>query len=116
MQFVAAGLGRESIWKDLNRQIFLGNDRFVERMQAKQEGLSDAVGVPNVQKRPPATPLDKISSEYDDRNKGILASYATGEYSYQQIADHYGLHFTTVGKIVRRARVEQSKNNEWLQS
>ncbi len=25
----------------------------------------------------------------------------TGAYSYQQIADHFGIHFTTVGRIVR---------------
>jgi|GEM_PF-197857 hypothetical protein len=27
-----------------------------------------------------------------------------GEYSYQQISDLYGLHFTTVGNIVQDAR------------
>ncbi|RLA11432.1 MAG: addiction module toxin RelE, partial [Gammaproteobacteria bacterium] len=34
----------------------------------------------------------------------IVEAYATGSYSYQQIADYYALHFTTVGKIVRNAR------------
>ena len=39
-----------------------------------------------------------------DRNEGIVAAYETGTYSYQQIADLYGFHFTTVGKILRKAR------------
>jgi hypothetical protein len=26
-----------------------------------------------------------------------------GEYSYQQIAEFFGVHFTTVGRIVRRS-------------
>ena len=109
-EFVAAGIGQESIWKGLNRQVFLGNDRFVERMQAKDEGLSRTVGVPKVQKRPPAPPLEQLMTEYADRNEAILAAYVTGEYSYQQIADHAGLHFTTVGKIVRRARAVAQKD------
>ncbi len=104
VQFVAEGIGKESIWKDLNRQIYLGDEAFVERMQAKHEGLSKTVGVPKVQKRPPAPALEQLASRYKSRNEGIVATYTTGEYSYQQIADFYGLHFTTVGKILRKAR------------
>jgi DNA-directed RNA polymerase specialized sigma24 family protein len=32
-----------------------------------------------------------------------VRAHATGAYSYQQIADHFGIHFTTVGRIVRGA-------------
>jgi len=104
VNFVNDGIGLKSIWGDLNRQVFLGDDHFVERMQAKQEGLSDQVGIPKAQRRPPAPPLDQISLHYSSRDEGIIVAHATGEYSYQQIADHYGLHFTTVGKVVRKAR------------
>lgn len=30
-----------------------------------------------------------------------FTAYATGGYSYQKIADYFGVHFTTVGRIVR---------------
>ena len=100
--FVAEGRGAESIWNNLKRQIYLGDDRFVETMQAKSEGLSEAVGVPKTQTRPPAPPIEELASKYRNRHEAIAAIYATGEYSYQQIADFYGLHFTTVGKIVRK--------------
>jgi hypothetical protein len=46
VQFVDEGVQEESIWKDLNRQIFLGDDRFVTSMQAMSEGLPDTLGVP----------------------------------------------------------------------
>jgi hypothetical protein len=107
VEFVAKGIGKESIWRDVSRQIYLGDEAFVERMQAKCEGLSKTVGVPQVQKRPPAPPLEELASKYEDRNQGIVVAYATGEYSYQQIADFYGLHFTTIGKILRKARALQ---------
>ena len=105
--FVSEGIGKESIWRDLNRQIYLGDEGFVARMQAQCEGLSETLGVPQAQKRPPAPPLEELASGYEDRNQGIVAAYATGEYSYQQIADFYELHFTTIGKILRKARASQ---------
>jgi putative transposase len=105
--FVSQGAGQESIWRDLTRQIYLGDEAFVERMQAKCEGLSETVGVPKAQQRPPAKPLEDLAARYEDRNQAIVAAYATGEYSYQQIADFFGLHFTTIGKILRKARQSQ---------
>ncbi len=104
VQFVDEGVREEPIWKNLNRQIFLGNDEFVARMQAMNKSLPDTVGVPRAQRRPPAPPLAVLSAEIPDRDEAIVAAYATGEYSYQEIADFFGLHFTTVGKIVRVAR------------
>ena len=32
------------------------------------------------------------------------AANASGGYSYQQIGDYFKLHFTQIGKIVRKAR------------
>jgi DNA-directed RNA polymerase specialized sigma24 family protein len=104
LQFVDEGAQEESIWKDLNRQIFLGDDRFVTRMQAMRESLPNTVGVPLAQQRSPAPPLAALTSELPNRDEAIVAAYATGEYSYQEIAEFFGLHFTTVGKIVRAAR------------
>ncbi len=34
------------------------------------------------QRRPPALPLEKIAQAHANRNKAIVAIYATGEYSY----------------------------------
>ena len=39
VQFVDEEIQEESIRKDLNRQIFLGDDRFVTRMQAMSDRL-----------------------------------------------------------------------------
>jgi len=105
-QFVAEGVGKASIWQGLNRQIFLGNNTFVERAQAMDECLPGKIGVPKAQARPPAPTLEVLASSFSKRNDAIVAAHATGEYSYQQIADYFGLHFTTVGKIVRQARSE----------
>ncbi len=104
MQFIAEGIDRESIWKDLNRQVFLGDDRFVSRMQAEAKGKSKDFNIPRVQRRPPAPSLQAIAEAHESRNHAIVAAHASGAYSYQQIAEFLGLHFTTVGKIVRAAK------------
>ena len=38
------------------------------------------------------------------RDEAIIAAHASGGYSYQQIAEHFDVHFTTVGRIVRAAK------------
>ena len=109
-EFVAQGIDQESIWNNLNRQVFLGDNNFVLRMQDKIKKLSQDVNIPKVQRRSPARPLKEIEKTCASRNVAIVAAYATGEYSYQQLADFFNVHFTTVGNIVRKARTDQFKN------
>jgi hypothetical protein len=100
-QFVAEGIKSVSPWLNLKGQIFLGDEQFVQRMQSRIQTGNDDVQIPIAQRRPPPPPLDTIVERSPDRNAAILEAYATGGYSYQQIADHFGVHFTTVGKIIR---------------
>ncbi len=111
-QFVAQGIGQESIWRLLNRQVFLGDDRFVQQMQQKAKALPEDFNIPKAQRRPPAPSLKKLAEVHACRNAAIVAMYATGEYSYSQIAAFFNMHFTTVGKIVREAKAESNKKDE----
>ena len=96
-------MGQESIWKDLRGQIYLGDDDFVEQMQGKMGERQVDVNIPRVQQQAPAPMLNAIRRRHDNRDEGIRAAYETGVYSYQQIAAQFGVHFTTVGRIVRGA-------------
>ena len=100
-QFVAEGINAASPWSNLKGQVFLGDEQFVLRMQARLRSGKDDVQIPIVQRRPPPPPLAEIERHAQDRNAAIVSAYATGGYSYQQLADYFGVHFTTVGKIVR---------------
>ncbi|MBW6453925.1 MAG: hypothetical protein K0A92_09125 [Methyloprofundus sp.] len=53
-------------------------------------------------------PLAEYQKLIASRNEAIISAYATGEYSYQQIADFFELHFTSIGKIIRAASSEKS--------
>jgi len=103
-RFVQEGIGAESIWAGLSRQVFLGDHRFVERMQRKLGAQRDDVQIPKVQRRKPPPSLEQLYRKAGSRDVAIAAAHATGEYSYSQIGAFFGLHFATVGRIVRKAK------------
>ena len=83
---------------------FLGDDQFVERMQAHIQPNNDVVQIPLAQRRRAPPSLAVIERQAADRNAAMIAAHATGVYSHQQIADYFGVYFTTVGKVVRDGR------------
>ena len=103
-RFIAEGLNQNTLNTRLNRQIFLGDDSFISDLLTPTAGSPLDPNIPRVQQRSPAQPLDYFSTTFLCRNEGIIAAYRTGEFSYHQIAKHYGVHFTTVGRIVRAAK------------
>jgi putative transposase len=109
-RFVAQGIGADSLWQGLRGQIYLGDEDFVRRMQARLGPKArDDINVPRTQRRGPAPALASIETACKDRDQAVLAAHDTGAYSYQQIAEHFGIHFTTVGRIVRAGRKARSK-------
>ena len=88
-------------WGELQQQIYLGDEKFVKRVQRKVGIQGDELSIPRAQRRVPAPTLAKIAAKYPERNDAIYAAYATGAYSYREIAEYYGLHLATVGRVIR---------------
>lgn len=108
--FVLDGIGKGSIWSALRQQIYLGDDGFVKRMQDQGEVRGDVLSIPKRQRRAPPPSLAQIDAASTDRNSAIVAAYATGAYSYREIAAFYKLHLATVGRIVRNHWMLQCEN------
>jgi REP element-mobilizing transposase RayT len=100
--FVRAGNSAESIWRHLNRQVFLGDDGFVARVQAQGGARPDDLNIPRTQRRPPPLPLADIAAANDSRDAAMRAAWASGGYSYREIGDYFGVHLSTVGRAVRQ--------------
>ena len=101
MDFVRAGVGLPSVWEQLSGQVFLGSERFLKRMQAMSDKA--AIGeIPRAQRRPVAKPLDYYQTKYRDAKAAMIAAYATGDYTLQAIADHFGVHYATVSRAVKK--------------
>lgn len=39
----------------------------------------------------------------------MARAFATGVYSMQEIADHFGVHYATVSRAVRRLEAEETR-------
>ncbi len=103
-QFVREGKGQPGPWESLRNQVYLGSEAFVERMAAKLESTEKLSEIPGTQRRPIAPPLADIHSSSPDRNTAIRAAHASGAYSMKEIGLHFGLHYSSVSRIVRDAR------------
>jgi len=103
-KFVAEGMHTPSPWLNLKSQVFLGSEQFVASMQTQLKELKDEIQIPRAQRRPPPPTLEAIERQAADRNSAIIAAYSTGGYTYQQLADYFGVFFTTIGRIVRSGR------------
>ncbi|MDT8283158.1 MAG: helix-turn-helix domain-containing protein [Gammaproteobacteria bacterium] len=78
-------------------------------MQKKVLVQGDELSIPRAQRRGPAPTLTRIAARHRTRDDAIVAAYATGAYSYREIAEHFGIHLATVGRIVR-TRMLQCEN------
>lgn len=102
-RFVDAGVGRESIWTKLRNDIYLGSDTFVEQMQARV-GPKNLRGVSKSQLRPFAKPLSWFQDNFPNRYEAMARAYLSGGHTHESIASHFGVHYRTVIRAVKRAK------------
>lgn len=107
IRFVGEGAGGLS--RDVERSIFLGDESFIRQALQRVGEMKEDFDIPKVQRRAPPPTLEWIMHAYPDRDAAMVAAHATGEYSYAEIARCFGVHFTTVGRVVRRARLEMKR-------
>lgn len=100
-RFVLEGIGAPGVWANLTQQIYLGDERFVKRMQAKVGRSEEELNIPRAQRRKPAPSLAALGRRHRNRDEAMVAAHATGAYSYGEIGEYFGLHPASVGRIVR---------------
>lgn len=89
-QFVAEGKNQPAPWAFLKNQIYLGSDKFVERMQKQIEADKDLSEIPSSQRRAVAKPLSVYERKASDRDSAIILAYNNGGYSMKEIGDYFG--------------------------
>ncbi len=105
-EFVAEGLGQPSVWEGLRHQVFLGSDRFVERPAGASRPPKRLREAPRAQRRPLAKPLAFFERTSPDRREAMARAFLSGVYTMQETADHFGVHYSTVSRAVRRVEVD----------
>ena len=101
VDFIRAGAGMPSVWERLRGQVYLGSDAFLQRIQALSDKTSLAE-IPRTQRRPLAQPLTYYRESIADPHAAMAAAYATGDYTMRQIADAFGVHYSTVSRALKK--------------
>lgn len=113
-KFVKDGIGSEPIWKDVKAQSVLGGDEFVESLTEHVRGREQVPEIPKSQRFINRPALAEIlgSEVIDDRrrrDKAVRKAVFEHGYTQKEVADHLGLHFTSVSRIVKKVSEERAK-------
>lgn len=108
-QFVNLEIGKKTIWTDLKGQAILGEDKFVDSLIEHLRKHKDIPDIPKSQRYVNRPSLEKIFSEEilrDKAKRDKKMTEAVEKYGYLQceIADHLGMYFTSVSRIMKRER------------
>ena len=105
-KFVAEGMGGEmQPWKEVVGQVFLGGESFVARMEELLGNRREIGEIPRAQRYPGRPPLrvlfaDITADSRQQRNNRITEAHITHGYTLKEIADHLGIHYTTISRLV----------------
>jgi len=94
--------GDDDLWQNLRQQIYLGSEEFVAEVQSRIDPSQDLSEIPGAQRRPAAEPLSWYAEQYPDRGEAMAQAYLSGAYTLAAIARHFGVHYSTVSRAVRR--------------
>ena len=102
--FVGNGHDKTNIWLDLRQQIYLGDEQFTAAIQDQPRSDVDLSEVPRPQHRVAAVPIAHYAALADSQQEAMKQVYDTGQYSLRQIADYWGVHYSTVSRAVGRGK------------
>jgi len=102
--FVSKGIGLPSPFDKLQKQVYLGDEAFVERMLGFVDEKYSLREIPKAQCRPAAKKLSHYLETSKTRNEAICLAYQTGGYSLVAIGEHFNLHYSRVSRIISQAK------------
>ncbi len=108
-QFVHWGIGEKTIWIEVRGQALLGEEDFVDKLVDHLKKRKDILEIPRSQRYAHRPSLDKLFStevRLNQRKRRRAIAKAVEQYGYRQreIADHLGLHYSSVSRIMKGER------------
>lgn len=98
------------LWDEaLRQQIYLGDEAFVERMQALADPQRQrAAEVPKPQRRAPLT-LSRLLAEGLTREQALLRGYTEGAMTMSAMARELGLSVSRVSRLIAAAEAQRAE-------
>lgn len=106
--FVEEGIGTKGIWEEVRGQGLLGEEGFAEKLMGYLKGHQDIREIPRSQRFAGRPSLRRLFTsgvaKKKDRDRKIIEAVERHAYSQREVADHLGLHYTTVSRIVNEVK------------
>jgi putative transposase len=105
-EFVLAGIAGVNPWTELRGQIFLGEKEFIEKVKSRSASVIPQREVPISQRyaeRPALSDLflPNFHQNRATRNAAITKAFLDYGYTLKEIADHLGMHYATLSRIIK---------------
>lgn len=106
-EFVEAGSGEKGIWNGIKGQSILGEEAFVEDLTGYIKGYKEIQEIPKVQRYINRLTLQEVFQKdtLQDkaiRNRKISEAVNIHGYSQREVADHLGIHYSTVSRLLNQ--------------
>ena len=111
-KFVREGMEKNSIWAQVKGQMLLGEDAFTQRFKNYLKGHKDNNEIPRSQRFLHRPGLEQLFSNYKDnhtRNRKIQEAIEAYGYSQKAIADHLGMHYSSISRVLKIETMAKSK-------
>ena len=111
-EFVEAEAGIKGIWENVKAQSILGEEDFVEELFGHVKGYEKIKEIPKHQRylnRPTLKKLFRgdILKDRKERNRRIIDVTERYGYSQKEVAEHLGLHYSTVSRLINENQKQQ---------
>ncbi len=99
-EFLEENRSRDVV-SETRKQIYLGDDEFIESVQEKTKKGSRSKDIPRYQvTKPVSSVLNGLERSGHSRDEAIAKTYLTGDYTLREVADAVSVHYSVVSKIV----------------
>ena len=105
--FVEEGMQQASPWEELQGQVLMGKEGFIEKFKDLLTEKEQVKEIPRHQRyvsRPSLDRLFKGSAMRTRRAKNITDAHLKYGYTLKEIADHLKIHYTTVSRVIKGQR------------
>ncbi len=103
-EFVHDGINKRTLWNEVKGQSILGGQDFAGQMMDYVRGYEEVKEIPRGQRyvnRPGLGDIFKeVKREKGKRDRGIAEAVERWGYSQKEVADHLGLHYSTVSRLI----------------
>jgi REP element-mobilizing transposase RayT len=100
-RFVQAGRNQPSPWEQINSQIYLGDDKFVEAMQCKLDPDQSLNDIPSKQKLAPPKPIEYFARKFSNRSEAMARAYLSRHYTLEEVGRAFGVSYATVSRAIK---------------